>query len=580
MMPRVPVVRLLWFAAVVFAVTLAYANHFHNAFHFDDSHAVVFNPYIRDVHNIPRFFTDARTFTVLPRNRMYRPILSTTLAVDYWLGDGLEPFWFHASTFFWYLVQLALMYSLFRKICDLARPDPRNYRVALTATAWYGLHPGMAETVNYVVQRGDLFVALGVIAAIWVYVARPALRKYGLYLLPAATAILCKPPALIFPAILFFYVWLFEFDAEPRSIGKALLRCAPAFLVAAALGGLTVAMTPKEFNPSGVPPYAFRITQPLVALRFFRTFFVPNWLSADTDLRAVPSIWQHGAWAGFLFVAAVIAAAVASTPKRDLRPVAFGLWWFLLALAPTSLFVVAEVENDHRMFFPFVGLVLACSWPVALWIYSRPPARRSLTIALCAVGLCELVLLGAATRQRNVVWHSEESLWWDVTQKSPRNGRGLRLYAMTQWWRGNLDRALEYLNRAAIYTPFDPMLEMQLGIVTGDLGRTEEAERHYLQAIKWNPTDAFVRDAYAQWLEREERWPDTLGQLRIAVDLNPDHLETFDLLMKFYAKRDLWAAAKKVANYVLSRFPAERSPRAYLLMAARETVPDPVSKSL
>jgi hypothetical protein len=41
------------------------------------------------------------------------------------------------------------------------------------------------------------------------------------------------------------------------------------------------------------------------------------------------------------------------------RPVAFGLAWFVLALLPTSFFPLAEVENDRRMFFPFIGLVLA-----------------------------------------------------------------------------------------------------------------------------------------------------------------------------------------------------------------------------
>ena len=38
----------------------------------------------------------------------------------------------------------------------------------------------------------------------------------------------------------------------------------------------------------------------------------------------------------------------------------FGLLWFVIALAPTSSFIpLAEVMNDHRMYFPYVGLVLA-----------------------------------------------------------------------------------------------------------------------------------------------------------------------------------------------------------------------------
>jgi len=38
------------------AVVAAYANHFQNGFHFDDSQTVVANVHIRDLGNIPRFF--------------------------------------------------------------------------------------------------------------------------------------------------------------------------------------------------------------------------------------------------------------------------------------------------------------------------------------------------------------------------------------------------------------------------------------------------------------------------------------------------------------------------------------------
>src|ERR1700686_709488 len=67
--------------AAVFAIFAAYSNHFHNSFHFDDSHTVVDNAFIRDLHNIPRFFTDATTFSTLPANRTWRPIVSLSLAL-------------------------------------------------------------------------------------------------------------------------------------------------------------------------------------------------------------------------------------------------------------------------------------------------------------------------------------------------------------------------------------------------------------------------------------------------------------------------------------------------------------------
>src|SRR6266566_9495463 len=84
-------------AVLLITLLTAYANHFHNSFHFDDAHTVENNASIREVRNIPMFFRDATTFSSLPSNRSYRPLVSTLLAIDYWLGHGLQPFWFHLS---------------------------------------------------------------------------------------------------------------------------------------------------------------------------------------------------------------------------------------------------------------------------------------------------------------------------------------------------------------------------------------------------------------------------------------------------------------------------------------------------
>jgi hypothetical protein len=48
--------------------------------------------------------------------------------------------------------------------------------------------------------------------------------------------------------------------------------------------------------------------------------------------------------------------------RRALYPISFGLLWFVVTQLPTSIYPLSEVENDHRMFFSFVGLVLAVVW--------------------------------------------------------------------------------------------------------------------------------------------------------------------------------------------------------------------------
>ena len=100
--------------------------------------------------------------------------------------------------------------------------------------------------------------------------------------------------------------------------------------------------------------------------------------------------------------------------RREHRPIAFGIFWFFGALAPTSVFVLSEVENDHRMFFPFVGLMMSVIWAAFLLIsrwMSRQPAerRKNAIVAIQGLTVCMLLAYGIGTWKRNEVWASEET---------------------------------------------------------------------------------------------------------------------------------------------------------------------------
>ncbi len=70
---------LLCSAVLLAGVFAAYANHFENAFHFDDLNTIVDNPAIRSLDNIPKFFSDATLFSTIVNNRSYRPLLRPRL---------------------------------------------------------------------------------------------------------------------------------------------------------------------------------------------------------------------------------------------------------------------------------------------------------------------------------------------------------------------------------------------------------------------------------------------------------------------------------------------------------------------
>ena len=171
--------RNLPLALLLLAIFLVYSNSFANAFHFDDFHTVVDNPAIRSLGNLPRILRDTTAFSVLPANQTYRPVVTASLALDYALGKGTLPFWFHLSTLLWFLVLTVVLYRWTEMLFERTQLGSSNRWWALGVAAWFGLHPAMAETVNYVIQRGDLYCTLGCLAGLLLYAEHPAGRRFG-----------------------------------------------------------------------------------------------------------------------------------------------------------------------------------------------------------------------------------------------------------------------------------------------------------------------------------------------------------------------------------------------------------------
>lgn len=563
--------RNLPLALLLVAVCLVYTNSFSNSFHFDDFHTVTDNPAVRSLSNLGRIFTDTTAFSVLPPNQTYRPIVTASLAVDYALGHGYVPFWFHLSTLAWFLVLVAVLFLLFERLFDTTHQSPANRWLTLGGAAWFGLHPAMAETVNYVIQRGDLYCTLGCVGALFVFARWPRLRRYGLYLVPFVLAMLSKPPAAVFPLLLLLYVFFFETSTRPaaRRWRASLVAAIPAVITTALLLRVQSLMTPKSFAPSILSPAEYRLTQPFVWLRYFGALFLPLHLNVDTDLQPFSSL-NGAALAGFAFLVALVLLIVYTGRHRRLYPIAFGLLWFVITQLPTSLYPLSEVENDHRMFFSFPGLMLAAVWALRVG-YERLHARlsasdgearwlRSAAALLAATCLCGYAY---GAHRRNQVWRSEGTLWADDVAKSPHNGRGLMNYGLTRMDAGDYAGALSLFRRALEYLPNYPTLEINLGIVNGQIAAQGHpalvavAERHFQRAIALAPNDDLTHAYYGRWLLAQNRLAEATAQLEAAVALNPQRPLQRDLLLTAYEVSGNVPAAQRLAQETLALIPGD-----------------------
>jgi tetratricopeptide (TPR) repeat protein len=535
---------LLAWVAFLLLLLAVYSNHFDNGFYFDDTHTVVTNGHITSLRNIPSFFADGQTFSSLPANQSYRPVATTLLAIDYWMGGGLDPFYFHLSQFFWYVIQLILMFVMFRTTFNVCRPGPWNDGLAFLGVAFYGLHAANAETINYIISRTDSFSTLCVVASLVLFQIS-ATRKRYLYLVTMVLGIYTKQTAVMFGPVLLLYVLLFEEEFFERgSFGKALwkklrnalIASAPAIILGSGVflfNQLIMTPTATVSSNSTVSRLDYLITQLWVVTHYLGNFILPVRLSADPDIEIITQLFDPRVLFGLFVVIGLLVAAWLSARTRETRPIAFGILWFFIALLPTSSLVpLYQMANDHRTFFPYIGLVMATTWAAGL-LFTMLRRKVDPLVLTWGVGVLILLLLGGhafGTYRRNEVWGSKEALWHDVTLKSPRNGRGLMNYGLVLMEQGKHEEALNYYQRAQVLWPRFLYNHIYMGILKGAWGRGTEAEQHFLSALKFGPANPEVYLYYGRWLDEMGRLSEARNLLEKGLGYSPEHRSLKDQL--------------------------------------------------
>jgi tetratricopeptide (TPR) repeat protein len=552
-------------------ILITYSNHWHNEFHFDDTHTVQNNVYIQQISNIPLFYKDPKTFSNLPTHCSYRPLVSTTLAIDYYLGHGLNPFYFHLDTFILFLLQGVLMFFMFAKILESACARPVNQYAALFATALYMLHPALAETVNYVISRSDTLSTLFVVMAFVVYQYSAVARKYYLYLIPVLIGSLAKPTAVMFAPMLLVYHILFEqkkffFDLFKFDWKKILFVAIPSFILAASVYLYIKHKEEGLFEAGGYSFFNYVITQPFVLVHYVSQFLLPTKLSADTDWGTFASAMDPKALIGFVFVFCLFFATVYLSRFERWRPVSFGLAWFILSLVPTSFVPLAEVMNDHRIFYPYVGLSIALVW--TCYLLFEKTIKQVSAVGLMVFLMVLLCGYAYGTHQRNEVWRNEETLWHDVSIKSPKNGRGLMNYGLIFMSRSSYDTADYYFTKAYEYYPKYSLLHINMAILKDAMGNKVDAENHFISGIAISPGEAGNYYYYARFLKQQGRKDEAIANLYKCLNLVDSRMEArYDLMPLLYEQKRM-EELKTVAQRTLQLSPDDANATTYLQMAS------------
>ncbi len=473
---------LLW--AVLCLVGWVYAGALGGAFHFDDEHSLLDNPHVRDLNHAYDFFTDSQTFSRNEGSQMYRPLVLLSYALTYrW--HGYEAGAFLAVNWLLHLAVVAVAFLCHRSIgLDAGR--------AALAVLLFGLHPVVAEPVNYVSARSESLAALFSVGAVALYLreyrwaALGSLALFALALMAKASAAVV-PIALIvaelsllgswrslrwqrlsgFALVLGCYIW------GTQSLVSEALIDAPVRSLAQQAATQTMALM-----------YYAKLAVGLQGQTVEHQFFVAHWHALAVWLSAA-CVLSAGALGGCWLW------------HYQRRAFFYGVW-AVLALLPTLVVPLNTLVNERRLYLPLVALTALVALLPLRW------SRRAKGLAAVVVA-CAWALMAA---QRCAVWQSEWTLWTEARERAPLMARphvkiGVQLRA-----RGDFQGALRAYEQALqIDGQYAPALN-NMGNVYRQMGDEQGAEAAYRRALAIWPhyVDALINLAtlYSEGARLEE----------------------------------------------------------------------------
>mgnify|MGYP001620025376 CR=1 FL=1 len=487
-----------WAALVALLAAAVYANTLGHGFVWDDNTIVLGDPAIRSLSSIPSFFARSYWGEADPEFKLYRPLVQTTLAIDWAIGRG-SAVPFHATNLLLHVLATLLAFHLFRGLHD-------ELPWAVLASALFAVHPVHTDAVDSIVQRAELLSAIGVMGGLLA-----ALRGRWLVLaLCAAVGLLSKETAAMLPLLLAGWHLLGDRARRPRwpayavSIGVLALYGVARWKVLGTATGMHAA-----FGDVSVGERALTMTW--VFGDYVRLLLVPWPLCADYAVNTNPLVRVTSA-ADPRFLSAALALSTLAivwcvAAARRWRGAFWGAW-AAIALLPVSnvLLPIGAIEAERFLYLPSVG---ACA--LLAWIFAGSRAQR--------IGLVIVILFALVTLDRNQVWKDHLTLLDARMAEAPENPWPYFRRAEILLNEGRLREAEPYLDHALEVMPnFEKARQLRAGVRYGVgrmKGAAEDLEALLTAHPDWWQTMVALGSAYGR-LGDWERFEATLERLRSA----------------------------------------------------------------
>ncbi len=387
-----------------------YANSLQNEFVFDDESVVVNNTSIQSLSNIPKYFTADEGFHKVI-GRYYRPVVSTTYAIDYAIW-GLKPFGFHLTNILIHLISSLLLFALLKFMF-------KNYKFGLTGafigSLLFAVHPIHTEAVAWVSGRTDSLVTLFFFASFLFYIKYSddlkSQKNLNWALAFYALGLLSKEMIITMPVFILLYDFIFK--KESKDFFKKNIRAYLLFAGVTVLYLIIRYLVLKDIPEREKYLYFYGIDG-ITALGtmlktipvYLKLLFVPFNLLYHYNgvISDAKSLFDAVVLLSALFVIAGI--AVPLLIRKDFPVFAFAILFFFISLLPVmNIIPTMNLMAERFLYLSSFALSVAIAG-IVIYLKSENGARNYSLVVIII-----LLIFSFLTFQRNKDWVSEEILF-------------------------------------------------------------------------------------------------------------------------------------------------------------------------
>ena len=461
-------------AVIIVLGFIAYGSMLPSPFRvMDDRISIIDNPAIKSIQNIPTIFKEG----YFHDKSYYRPLINLTFMGEY-QAFGLNSFFYNLDNLILHILNALLVILLVSRLTN-------NAAIGFWTGLLFVIHPVQWEAVCNVPGRAILLSAFFVLSSFVLFLEYYKYRRglfLILFLITFFLGLLCKESTGVLP----FVVMAFLFVDKTYPWYQKLKGLWPFFIGIAGYLSLRQYLGITNVHQTSQPGILILgfVTFLRSVITDLRLFVFPVGLHYDRCLSYMMSLREPQALATCFFWATTLMTGIFC--YRKIQPfIRFLIVWFFIELFPVSQLVasigvgVGRISTaDHFLYLAcipvFIGMVMAFQW-----IYEFNAKKgfiKTYFLKFLAGGFLAFLLLTAV----------EQSI-----------------YASNEY---------SMISRSLAFEPNNPRVQGDMAILSIFRKDIPDAKRHFMAAIKAEPTNPVYHIGLGTALCQEGQWIEGLEQ--------------------------------------------------------------------